>query len=175
MSVIIPVSLGGPTIPYGGDKNGRDNSITNTPNIFESKSNSECKGYARIYYVGGHRAWPKPVMTMIFIYEDRMELGPKEHQTVLSIPYADIINIENMDEQKISAERVVGLGLVFVPLAIVGAMWKKRHIYTVIRYKEINDEQTIVLDFEDYIDKFQPYLYSKVLEHRNRRNNHSSS
>lgn len=71
-----------------------------------------------------------------------------------------------MDEQKISAERVIGLGLVFVPLAIVGAMWKKRHIYTVIRYKEINDEQTIALDFENNIDKFQPYICNKMLEYR---------
>jgi hypothetical protein len=35
-------------------------------------------------------------------------------------------NIENMDEKKMSALRVVGLGLVFLPLAIVGALWKKK-------------------------------------------------
>ncbi|MFI5423498.1 MAG: hypothetical protein WB587_11495 [Nitrososphaeraceae archaeon] len=47
-------------------------------------------------------------------------------------------NIQNMDEKKISALRVVGLGLVFVPLAIVGAVWKKKHIYTVIQYNDEN-------------------------------------
>ncbi|MGA9743807.1 MAG: hypothetical protein WBQ16_04260 [Nitrososphaeraceae archaeon] len=66
-----------------------------------------------------------------------------------------------MDEQKISADRVIGLGLIFVPLAIVGAMWKKRHIYTVIRYTDEIDKQTIVLDFEDNIDEYQPYIYRK--------------
>jgi hypothetical protein len=147
-------------------RNRVNSSNPNISNEFESKSRSECKGYARIYYVGGHKAWPKPVMTMIFVYDDRIELSPKQQETVISIPYSEIVNIENMDEQRISTERVVGLGLVFVPLAIVGAIWKKRHIYTVIRYRDINDEQTIILDFEDNIDKFQPYIYNKMLENR---------
>jgi hypothetical protein len=37
-------------------------------------------------------------------------------------------NIENADEKKISKLRVVGLGLVFLPLAIVGTVWKKKRI-----------------------------------------------
>jgi len=34
-------------------------------------------------------------------------------------------NIENMTERRISILRVVALGLIFVPLAIVGALWKR--------------------------------------------------
>ena len=48
-------------------------------------------------------------------------------------------NIENMDEKKISALRVVVLGLVFLPLAIVGAMPKKRMTYRVIQYNDGKD------------------------------------
>lgn len=73
-----------------------------------------------------------------------------------------------MDEQKISALRVVGLGLVFLPLAIVGAMWKKKHLYTVIQYKDELDNQTIVVDFEEYIDEAQPLIYHKMLKYRNK-------
>ena len=75
-------------------------------------------------------------------------------------------NIQNMDEKKISALRVVGLGLVFVPLAIVGAVWKKKHIYTVIQYNDA--ELTVVLDFGRLIDKLQPFIYRKMLEYRNK-------
>ncbi|HEY7226960.1 MAG TPA: hypothetical protein VH481_02420 [Nitrososphaeraceae archaeon] len=47
---------------------------------------------------------------------------------------------------------------------IIGALWKNRHIYTVIHYKDELDEQKIVLDFEDNIDKCQPYIYNKMVE-----------
>lgn len=156
-----------PSKPTGSDSQ-RSAPVANdnlTPKS-DQKMKSECKGYAMIAYVGGHKAWPKPVNTMIFVYDDRMEIGPSQEKTVLAIPYSDMISMENMDEKKISAERVVGLGLVFVPLAIVGAVWKKRHIYTVIRYKEELDEQTIVLDFEGNIEKFQPFIYRKMLDCR---------
>jgi hypothetical protein len=96
---------------------------------------------------------------MIFVYEDRIEIGAKKEKTVLTIPYSAILNMENMDDKKVAAERVVLLG-------VIGALWKKRHIYTVIRYKEEMDEQNIVLDFEDNIEKFQPYIYRKMLEYR---------
>ena len=86
--------------------------------------------------------------------------------TELKIPYANMIDIVNMDEQKISALRVVGLGLVIVPLAIIGAMWKKKQIYTVIQYRDEMDKQTIVLDFGKHIQELQPFIYRKRLEHR---------
>ena len=75
-------------------------------------------------------------------------------------------NIQNMDEKKISALRVVGLGLVFVPLTIVAAVWKKKHIYTVIQYND--GELTVVLDFGRFIDKLEPFIYRKMLEYRNK-------
>jgi len=72
-------------------------------------------------------------------------------------------NIENMDEKKISALRVVGLGQVFLPLAIVGALWKKKKIYTVIEYNDGIDTQSLVLDFEKNLEKKQPIIYQKMI------------
>ena len=82
--------------------------------------------------MGGHKAYPKAHHTRVYFYHDRLELERPE----LIIPYSAIYDIENMDEKKISALRVVGLGLIFVPLAIVGAIWKKNSIYTVLQYKD---------------------------------------
>jgi len=70
-------------------------------------------------------------------------------------------NIENMDEKKMSALRVVGLGLVFLPLAIVGALWKKKKIYTVIEYNDGVDTQSLVLDFEKNLEKKQPFFIKR--------------
>ncbi len=70
-----------------------------------------------VKYLGGHKAFPakKSVDTKISVYSDRIDI---EKPLNLNIPYSKITKIENMDEKKISALRVVGLGLVFLPLAI---------------------------------------------------------
>jgi hypothetical protein len=114
---------------------------------------------AWIKYMGGHKAHPAPGDVQIFFYNDRIELGQSQEKTVLKIPYSKIINIENMDEKKISGDRVFMFG-------IYGALWKKRYIYTVIHYKDEIEEQKIVLDFEDYIDSTQRFIYNKMLEAR---------
>jgi len=112
-------------------------------------------------YMGGHKAHPAPGNVQIFFYNDRMELGQKQEKPVLIIPYSSIINIENMDDKKISADRVIMLG-------IIGALWKKRHIYTVIQYKDKIEDQKIVLDFEEYVDSAQQFIYNKMIEARKR-------
>ena len=124
--------------------------------------------YTDITYIGGHPAYPTSANTRIYIYNDRIEIGQREYNTIIKIPYSNMTNIQNMDEKKIPALRVVGLGLVFVPLAIVGAVWKKKHIYTVIQYNDETGELTVVLDFGRFIDKLQPFIYRKMLEYRNK-------
>lgn len=57
-----------------------------------------------------------------------------------------MMNIENPDQDKVSAFRVVMLG-------IIGALWKKRHVYTIIQYKDEIGEKTVVFDFGNKIDK----------------------
>ena len=66
-------------------------------------------------------------------------------------------NIESANEDKISAFRVAMLG-------IVGGLWKKKHVYTVIQYKDEVDEKTIALDFGKKIDEAQPLIYHNMLE-----------
>ena len=130
-----------------------------------SAADGELQDYCDMEYIGGHKAYPSSTNTKMYFYEDRIQIGNPE----LVILYSAITNIENMDEKKISALRVVGLGLVFLPLAIVGAMWKKRHLYTVIQYKDELDDQTIVIDFENNIDEAQSLIYRKMLEARTRK------
>ena len=65
--------------------------------------------------------------------------------------------------------RVVELGLVFLPLSIIGTMWKKKKVYTVIEYNDGIDTQSIVLDFEKHLEKKQPIIYQKMIAARTRR------
>jgi hypothetical protein len=116
-----------------------------------------------IKYLGGHKAFPTPTDTKMHFYLDRIEIdNPK-----LIVPYRFMQNIENTIEKKISALRVIVLGLIFIPLAIVGALWKKNHIYTIIRFRDYFDDQMIVLDFDENIDSAQSVIYRRMLEFRN--------
>lgn len=116
-----------------------------------------------IRYLGGHKAFPTYTDTKMHFYYDRVEIdNPK-----LVVPYRHMQNIENTNEKKISALRVIVLGLIFVPLAIVGALWKKNHIYTIIRFRDYFDDQMIVLDFDKNIDSAQSVIYKRMLEFRN--------
>jgi hypothetical protein len=118
-----------------------------------------------IKYIGGHKAYPSPSGTRMYFFEDRIEVdSPK-----LVIPYRSMKNIENMTERRISILRVVALGLIFVPLAIVGALWKKNLIYTVIRFKDDFDDQMIIVDFDQNLDSAQSVIYNSMLEFRNKR------
>lgn len=159
---------GSPFIPYDNSKIGAQDAIPSPESTTPEPAEFKRKWTNRtdITYVGGHPAYPKSGDTRIYIYDNRIEVGQTEDDPLLVIPYANMINIENMDEKKISALRVVGLGLIFVPLAIVGAVWKKKHIYTVIHYNDEVGVQTIVLDFDRFIDKLQPFIYRKMLEVR---------
>ena len=75
-----------------------------------------------------------------------------------------------MDENKISALKVVGLGLVFLPIHYSRCYVKRRHLYTVIQYKDELDDQTIVIDFDNNIDEaLQSLIYRKMLEARTRK------
>ena len=118
-----------------------------------------------IKYMGGHKEYPSPSGTRMYFYEERIEVdSPK-----LVIPYRFMKNIENMTERRISILRVVVLGLIFVPLAIVGALWKKNHIYTIIRFNDDSDDQMIIVDFDQNLDSAQSVIYNRMLEFRNKR------
>jgi len=75
------------------------------------------------------------------------------------VSYESMYKIETANEDKISAFRVAMLGN-------VGGLWKKKHVYTVIQYKDEVGEKTIVLDFGKRIDEVQPLIYQNMLESR---------
>jgi len=43
-------------------------------------------------------------------------------------------------------------------LPYMGALWKKKLLYTVIEYNDGTDEQTIILDFGKKIEEIQPCI-----------------
>ena len=53
-----------------------------------------------------------------------------------------------------------------MPLAIVGAIWTKNHIYTVIKYKDDLVEKAIILDFGDNVDPVQGWIFRRMLNSR---------
>lgn len=150
--------------PFSWEKKGGSQDVS-APRDTDSSDRYIDYSYAHAKYMGGHPLYVKPSDTGVYLYDDRIEVvNPK-----LIIPYSAILRIENMDEKKISASRVIVLGLVALPLAIVGAMWKKKHIYTVIQYVDEIGEKTIVLDFGKQVDKAQPLIYRKMSESRKNR------
>ncbi len=115
------------------------------------------RDYCDIQYIGGHKAYPSSTDTKTYIYNDQVEIENPQ----LTIPFSAMTNIENADKEKISLFRVVMFG-------VVGALWKKNHIVTVIQYRDEIDDHTIVVDFDVYIDDAQSLNYRKKLEFRNR-------
>ena len=107
--------------------------------------------------MGGHRLHPKKKFTEVYIFEDRVvikEIG-------ISIPFSAIENVENMDEQRITKTRVFLTGL------IVGLLWKKKFLYTVIDYNDGLMDQTIILDFGSGIEEAQHMIYEGMIRARN--------
>jgi hypothetical protein len=139
---------------FGRNKNKKE---TNSEEIQKEKPINS--GVAQ--YIGGHIEYPKSEDIGFYLYNERLSIWFATRDSWLRIPYSTMISIENMDEKKISADRVFMLG-------VVGALWKKKHIYTIIRYKDELDEHKIILDFEDNVEYAQGLIYKKMLEARKR-------
>ena len=148
-----------------GRGEGSNNFNNNSPSSSESPPyNNKPEVTFHAKYLGGHKAYPirKAMDVKILVFSDRLEV----EKLFLTIPYSKMTNIENMDDKKISALRVVVLGLIFVPLAIVGALWKKKKLYTVIEYNDGIDNQQMIFDFDKNVEKMQPLIYHKMLQSR---------
>lgn len=145
----------------GGGSNFNNNS---QPSSSPSSSSNKPEVVFHAKYLGGHKAYPirKAMDVKIIVFPDRLEV----EKLFLTIPFSKMSNIENMDDKKISALRVVVLGLIFLPLAIVGALWKKKKLYTVIEYNDGIDNQQMVFDFDKNVETMQPLIYHKMLHSR---------
>jgi hypothetical protein len=78
-----------------------------------------------------------------------MKIESSSKKIGISIPFTAIKNVENMDEKRITKTRVFLTGF------IVGLLWKKKFLYTVIDYNDGTMDQTIILDFGSGTPKFE--------------------
>jgi hypothetical protein len=107
---------------------------------------------ARIQYMGGHKAYPKPEWSDVYFYEDRFEIEVNR----ISVPYSKIMDIGNSKSDT---------GLLFPPAALA-YLWKTNHTYTLILYDDGSDTQKIVIDFENKAHYAQDLICKKMLGSR---------
>jgi hypothetical protein len=104
-------------------------------------------------YLGGHKLYPKPSDTKVYVFSDRIEVVGLH----IRIPCSSITDIENADEKKITAKRMFLVGL-------YSFAWKKQHLYTIIDYTDgFNQKQTLIFDFGKKIEKAQQKIYDRML------------
>jgi hypothetical protein len=88
-------------------------------------------------WLGGHKAYPKKRDVKVLVYADRLVI---EKGLDIEIPFESISNIENSDAQRITKTRVLLTGV------IVGLLWKKKFLYTVIDYNDGIVDQTMMIE-----------------------------
>lgn len=107
-------------------------------------------------YVGGHKMFPKSRDVEVTLLSDKIKITGVNFE----IPYSTITNVENVDEKKIELKRIVLLG-------IAGALWKKKHLYTVIDYTDtLEQQQSVLFDFEKNIEEVQQLIYNKSINNK---------
>lgn len=122
--------------------------------------------YAKYIGLGGtNKSLPIDEGVYVRIYDDRIDidfLKSKGPRTI--IHFDEMIDMQNVDAgNKVDVERVIGLGVLTAGIgSIVGLLWKRHHIVTVIKYNDANGEQTIALDFLADTKYAQPLIYKKM-------------
>lgn len=107
-----------------------------------------------VKYIGGHKRYPKEEYSHIHFYKDRFVLGAYN----IVVPYSQIKDVGNSNETKRHED--------WAALGLLGLLWKKKYIYTIITYYDGIDDQTIVIDFENNLEYAQNLIYTKMLEFR---------
>ena len=127
-----------------------------TPKVINSSETYTFKGK----YLGGYPLHPKPQKVTLFLHPDKLVIKELEFE----LPYSSIKNIENTTEEKIKALRVIGLGLIWLPLGIAGLFWKKRNIFTHLVYQdELGSNASIILDFGKNLNEVQSEIYNRAV------------
>jgi hypothetical protein len=116
-------------------------------------------------YIGvlsSDKSYPTEEGAYVNFYEDRVviDLLKSKDQTV--IPYKNMTEIQNVDAgKKFDLERI------FVLSPLVGLLWKRHAIITVVKYSDDTSEpQTIALDFIHNTKYAQPLLDNRKLRQR---------
>jgi hypothetical protein len=107
-------------------------------------------------YMGGHKAFPKKKDTDVLIFHDRIILK----SLGIDIPFSSIKNMENSDAERITKTRV------FLTGPIIGLLWKKKFLYTVIDYNDGMVDQTVILDLHRSVQEAQTVIYQRMLASR---------
>lgn len=141
--------------------------------IFKSKKEEDTTDkpicFNGIEYMGGHKLYPKKVDCNVYLYIDNMdiEFDSRKNKNHIIIPYSKISDFQNEDDEKIRKRRIVALGLIFLPLAILGAVWKKKVRYTVIEYTDkLGMQETVIVDFGKHVERAQQSIYDKITNAR---------
>ena len=122
---------------------------TNIGHEFEAEYPGGFKGE----YLGGHPAFPKKSNVHLLLESQNLSIPELD----LSISYRSIKRIENMTKEKISATRVVFLG-------IAGALWKKEQQYMVLTFRDKAAGNDLSLIFKmNQIEEAQPSIYQKIV------------
>ena len=108
-------------------------------------------------YMGGHILYPKKKKTAVHIETDRLIIEKLDN---LEIPYSKITKLDNMDEKRITKTRIFATGL------IVGLLWKKKFVYTVIEYNDGLQDQQVILDCDKDAQAAQRFIYARMLKAR---------
>jgi hypothetical protein len=126
--------------------------------MFGKKKTQDEQGnpFYKAKYVGGHKMFPKSHDVEVTLLPDKIKITGVDFE----IPYSTITNVENVDEKKIELKRVILLG-------VAGALWKKKHLYTVIDYVDtLEQQQSVLFDFDKKIEEVQQLIYNKSIKNR---------
>ena len=110
----------------------------------------------QVQYMGGHKAYPSPLKSEIYFFEDRFVILACN----ITVYYDKIKDISNSNEKKRDLDHLFWGGVIGY------AVWKKNHIYTIIEYDDGINIQTIVIDFYKNVNYAQALIYKKMLESR---------
>jgi hypothetical protein len=110
--------------------------------------------HGSVEYIGGHEACPQSTYSEIYFYEDRIELQAYK----LKIPFNQIKNVDSTREWKRHED--------WAALGIVGLVWKKNAVYTIIEYNDGVDDQKVIIDFGNNANYAQGLIYKKMVESR---------
>jgi Short C-terminal domain len=143
--------------------------------LFRRNQNKDVEKPTITYYVkyigvlSSNKSYPLEEGADVHIYEDRIVVELLKSKFKTTIPYKNMTDIQNVDAgKKVDFDRIVGLGLITGVGSIVGLLWKRHAIITIIKYSDDDSKpQTIALDFIHNTKYAQPLIDRKMREVQN--------
>ena len=137
--------------------------------------------WTEIKYLGGHQGHPvaKSTNAVMEIHENHLEIHNYKKNLIISIPYNQIQKVDNLSKKKISVKRPIILGLIgllgfgvgSIVGIIIGILWKKKHIYTIIEFNDGRFTYFPLFDFSKNMEKCQPIIFQRMLTAKSKSEN----